>query len=100
MFVDDSLVTFDVVDGHAVLSLAVDVPAELDADGWSALVKQTLIVADGPGDAGYLVKRLDTNGTDRAPDGWDAAVERRDALTLVFGARRDGPSRELPLVTP
>lgn len=50
MFVQDSLAMFQIVEGHAVLTLAVDVPSQLNADGWSVLVKQTLVVADGPGD--------------------------------------------------
>ena len=47
--------------------------------------RATLVVFDGPDDdEGFLLRRLDANGLDRAPPDWDAAVEHhRDAWLVV-----------------
>ncbi len=92
-------VTFELDDGAAVLRLDVPPPpsSELDTDGWSAMVRLTLVVADGPGDIGYLVNRLGPDLVDPAAEGWDHAAERDGAITVVFGAGPESPHRRLHL---
>jgi hypothetical protein len=57
-------------------------------DGWSFLNRATLLVVDGPGDEGFLLPRMITEGDDLAPEGWDTAVAGTGSVTIVGpGAR-------------
>ena len=76
---------FEIRDGAPVLALGVDVPDSLDAADWGVMNRLTLIVVDGPGDAGFLLPRM-TPGGDAAPDGWDDAVDSAGGVQVVFGA--------------
>ena len=51
-FVERERVTFELADDGPMLRLDVASPPAnvLEADGWSALVRPTLVVADGPRD--------------------------------------------------
>jgi hypothetical protein len=99
-FVERGQVTFEVADSGPLLRLDVAPPpaSVLEGEGWSALVRLTLVVADGPGDTGYLVKRVERDSEDLAPKGWEEAVDRERALTVVFGQGDDAPRRKIPLV--
>jgi hypothetical protein len=71
-FVPPEQCSFSVDDGDAVIRLAgVTVSA---TQGWSLLNRATLVVVDGPGDEGFLVRRASPDGSDSAPDGWDSSV--------------------------
>ena|SRR5688572_8549981 len=71
-FVPPEHCSFSLDDGEAVIALTgVTVTA---TEGWSLLNRLTLIVVDGPGDEGFLVRRASADGTDHAPAGWDSSV--------------------------
>ena len=78
-------VRFELHDGAPVVTLdGVTVTTE---DGWSILVRPTLVVVDGPGDDGFLLRRATAQG-DAAPAAWDAAVDRAGGATVsTSGAR-------------
>ena len=57
-----------------------------------------MVVADGPGDTGYLVLRLGRDDEDLAPTGWHEAVDRERAVTVVFGHDDDAPRREVAVI--
>jgi hypothetical protein len=72
-FVPPEQCSFSLADGDAVITLTgVTVSAQ---EGWSLLNRATLLVVDGPGDEGFLVRRASPDGSDIAPAGWDASVE-------------------------
>ena len=75
---------FEIRDGAPVLALAVEVPADDAAGEWSLLNRLTLVVVDGPGDAGFLLPRMAAGG-DAAPEGWDEAVDRAGGSHVIFG---------------
>jgi hypothetical protein len=99
-FVERERVTFEIAEGEPVLRLDVSPPSPsvLDADGWSALVKRTLVVADGPSETGYLVRRVGHDLADAAPEGWEEAARRKCTITVVFGNGHDATRRKMPLV--
>ena len=71
-FVPPEQCSFSVEDGDAVITLTgVTVSAK---EGWSLLNRPTLVVVDGPGDEGFLVRRASPDGSDSAPAGWDSSV--------------------------
>jgi hypothetical protein len=71
-FVPPEQCSFSLEDGDAVIALTgVTVSA---TEGWSLLNRATLVVVDGPGDEGFLVRRASGDGTDHAPAGWDSSV--------------------------
>lgn len=72
-FVAPDRVSFHILDGLPSISLTGDI-AVGSVEGWSVLNRLTVIVVDGPGDEGLLIKRLDPDGSDLAPAGWDEAV--------------------------
>jgi hypothetical protein len=74
---------FEVRDAVPVLTLAVDVPGEVVDGPWALMNRLTLVVVDGPGDAGFLLPRL-TPGGDAAPAGWDEAVDRAGGSHVAF----------------
>jgi hypothetical protein len=53
-----------------------------DTDGWSVLNRATVVVVDGPGDEGFLLARLTPSQGDRAPAGWDEAVDVHNAVVV------------------
>ena len=55
----------------------------LSAEGWSFLNRATLLVADGPGDEGFLLSRVGPDG-DAAPAGWDDAVASTGSVRLLI----------------
>jgi len=61
---------FEVRDGVPVIVLAVDPPERVVEGEWSVFSRMTMLVIDGPGDAGFLLPRLGPHG-DIAPAGWD-----------------------------
>jgi hypothetical protein len=63
--------------------------------GWSVLPRLTLVVVDGPGDEGFLLRRMDRTGADHAPPGWDDAVDRHGGVWLALD---DGDSIFAPIV--
>ncbi|MFC7481693.1 hypothetical protein ACFQX7_18875 [Luedemannella flava] len=72
--------TLELRDGVPVITLAVEVPAEDLTGEWSVLNRLMMLVVDGPGDAGFLCRRLGPEG-DLAPAGWDEAFDRPRAPT-------------------
>jgi hypothetical protein len=56
-----------------------------EGEGWSFLNRATLLVVDGPGDEGFLLRRLGDDGQDLAPDGWDEAVASASTVEVVAG---------------
>ena len=71
-FVPPRQCSFSLEEGDAVITLTgVTVSA---TEGWSLLNRATLVVVDGPGDEGFLVRRASPDGSDHAPAGWDASV--------------------------
>jgi hypothetical protein len=79
---------FELREGTPVLTLSVDPPAELTAGDWGVMSRLTMVVVDGPGDAGFLLPRL-TPGGDAAPDGWDEAIDRVGGSHVLFGSGED-----------
>lgn len=85
-YLEPEQVRFELVDGMPTIRLT-DVTLD-EPSGWSVLNRRTLVVVDGPGDEGFLLKRLDDEQGDLAPDGWDDAVAERGAVDVVIpGAR-------------
>ena len=82
---------FEIQDGTPVLALAVEVPADVAAAEWTVLNRLTMVVVDGPGDAGFLLPRMKPDG-DAAPEGWDEAVDRAGGSHVVFGAGDNAPT--------
>jgi len=75
---------FEIRAGAPVLALDVDAPAALDDDKWGVMNRLTMVVVDGPGDAGFLLPRMTPAG-DAAPDGWDEAVDQAGGVRVHFG---------------
>ncbi|MEV4705764.1 hypothetical protein [Actinoplanes sp. NPDC049316] len=82
---------FVVRDGAPTVALSVDVPADVITGEWSLINRLTLVVVDGPGDAGFLLPRLTPAG-DAAPEGWDEAVDRAGGSHVAFGADAGAPT--------
>jgi len=76
----------DLADGVPTITLADAQPSS--TEGWSVLNRLTLLVVDGPGDEGYLLPRLNGNGGDAAPAGWDDSVERHSGVDVVANGVR------------
>jgi hypothetical protein len=82
---------FEVRDGVPVIVLAVD-PRAGAADGeWSVLSRMTMLIVDGPGEAGFLLPRFGSEGS-VTPAGWDDAVDRASGSYVVFGTGADAPT--------
>ena len=79
-FLEPDRFSLDLADGVPTVTL-VDAQAS-STQGWSVVNRLTLLVVDGPGDEGYLLPRLDGNGADLAPTGWDASVERHGGVEV------------------
>lgn len=82
---------FEVRDGVPVVVLAVDPPERVVEGEWSVFSRMTMLVIDGPGDAGFLLPRLGPHG-DIAPAGWDEAMDRYTGCHVVFGTSPDAPA--------
>lgn len=74
-----------------MITLRVHVPADIAVGQWSLLNRATLLVVDGPGDAGFLLPRIGPAG-DLAPVGWDPAVEHAAGAHVVFGDEAGAPA--------
>ncbi|MDT5027910.1 MAG: hypothetical protein QOE61_4336 [Micromonosporaceae bacterium] len=84
-FLAPDAVDFSWQDQLPLLRLAVDQPEPaIGATGWSVLIRATMCVVDGPGDAGFLVARLGPGG-DLAPEAWGDAVDRAGGCLVGFG---------------
>ena len=71
-FVPPEQCAFSLAGEEAVITLTgVTVDA---TEGWSLLNRRTLVVIDGPGDEGFLLRRAGAEGSDEAPPGWDETV--------------------------
>ncbi len=75
---------FEIQNGTPVLALAVEVPADPAAE-WTFVNRLTMVVVDGPGDAGFVLPRMTPDG-DTAPEGWDEAVDRAGGSHVIFGS--------------
>jgi hypothetical protein len=84
-FVPPECCAFEVADGRAIVRVS-GFSVE-NGDGWSVFPRLTLVVVDGPGDEGFLLRRTDPTGADRAPPGWDEAVEDRGGVWFFVDAR-------------
>jgi hypothetical protein len=69
-FLPPDAARFEIRDGAPLITLAVGVPEDVAAGEWSLMNRLTLLVVDGPGDAGFLLPRLAGTG-DSAPQGWE-----------------------------
>lgn len=54
-----------------------------NTSGWSFLNRATLLVVDGPGEEGFLLRRMDSPDADLAPEGWDEAVASTGSVRLL-----------------
>jgi hypothetical protein len=81
-FVPPESSTFRIEEGGAFAELAGATVAS--PVGWSLLSRATMVVLDGPGDEGFLLRRCDRLGGDRAPPDWDAAVERHGGAWMLL----------------
>lgn len=52
-------------------------------EGWSFLNRTTLLVVDGPGEDGFLLRRIAGSGEDLAPDRWDDVVASAGAVRVL-----------------
>src|ERR1044072_6020387 len=95
-FVPPESCAFEIVNGQAVVRLS-GFTVE-DDNGWSVLPRLTLVVVDGPGDEGFLLRRMDLTGADPAPPGWDYAVEAHGRMAHGRRARANlrAPDRLTP----
>jgi hypothetical protein len=59
-----------------------------NTNGWSFLNRATLLVVDGPGEEGFLLRRMDSPGADLAPEGWDEAVASTGSVRLLASGVR------------
>jgi hypothetical protein len=84
-FLTPDAARFELTDGQPVLVLLADPPAE--AGEWSLFSRATMLVADGPGDEGFVLPRL---GAD-VPAGWDEAVTVAGGAEIRFGAQPSAP---------
>jgi hypothetical protein len=91
MFLQPEAVALQLRDGLPVITLAVDMPTDVAAGNWSVLNRLTVVVVDGPGQAGFLFPRLGPGG-DLAPPGWDDAFERAAGCHVVFGTAPGAPT--------
>lgn len=82
---------FELHDGVPVMTLAVEPPAVVTDGEWTVLSRMTMVIVDGPGEAGFLVPRLGPEG-DVAPAGWDDAVDRLSGTHVIFGTTADAPT--------
>lgn len=57
-------------------------------EGWSFLNRTTLLVADGPGEEGFLLPRRTGSGEDLAPERWDETVASTGTVRLVAPGTR------------
>ena len=85
-FVDPDHATLSIEDGEPTIALR-DVEAS-SAEGWTFLNRATLVVIDGPGDEGFLLRRLEGQGSDVAPAGWDEAVASHGSVTVLASGTR------------
>ncbi|MFC7485395.1 hypothetical protein ACOCJ7_02625 [Knoellia sp. CPCC 206453] len=85
-FVDPDHVALTLRDGEPTITLR-DVEVS-SAEVWSFLNRATLLVVDGPGDEGFLLRRLDGQGNDVAPAGWDDAVASHGSVTVLASGTR------------
>ena len=88
-FLPPEFVRLELNDDEPVIRLSVDVPAGIEADGWSLMSRATVWVIDGPGETGYLIPRFGI----QAPAGWDEAVARTAGSLVIFGFEPDTRSR-------
>ncbi len=84
--VDPDQATLSIEEGEPTIALR-DVEVS-SAEGWSFLNRATLLVVDGPGDEGFLLRRLDGQGSDVAPAGWDDAVTANGSVTVLASGTR------------
>ncbi|MEJ3750823.1 hypothetical protein WEI85_47320 [Actinomycetes bacterium KLBMP 9797] len=83
-FLPPEAARFEIRGGVPVITLAVDPPAAAADGEWSMLSRMTMLIVDGPGEAGFLLPRLGPDG-DVTPPGWDDAVDRLSGSHVVFG---------------
>ena len=85
-FLESDRVTLTLPEGVPTVELR-DVEVS-GAEGWSFLNKATMLVVDGPGDEGFLLRRVGADGADAAPDGWDDAAAAHGSVTVVASGER------------
>ncbi|MET7402578.1 hypothetical protein ABZS66_54770 [Dactylosporangium sp. NPDC005572] len=88
IFLPPEAAHFAVTAGAPVITLDVEPPPALAEGEWSLLNRLTMLVVDGPADAGYLLPRLGA----ATPPGWDDAVERAAGSHVVFGTTPNAPT--------
>lgn len=77
--------TMSIADGTP--TIAMHEATVTSSEGWSFLNRATLLVADGPGEEGFLMPRMTGSGEDLAPERWDEAVaSTRSVRLLTSGA--------------
>ena len=54
-----------------------------NTEGWSFLNRATLLVADGPGEEGFLLPRMAGPDVDLAPELWDETVASAGSVRLL-----------------
>lgn len=59
-----------------------------NTSGWSFLNRATLLVVDGPGEEGFLLRRMDSPDADLAPRRWDEAVASTGSVRLLASGVR------------
>jgi hypothetical protein len=79
---DSDRVTMSLAEGVPTVELR-DVEAS-GTQGWSFLNRATMLV----GDEGFLVRRLERDGADLAPPGWDDAVASHGSVAVIASGTR------------
>jgi len=59
-----------------------------NTSGWSFLNRATLLVLDGPGDEGFLLRRMESADADLTPERWDEAVASTGSVRLLASGVR------------
>jgi hypothetical protein len=81
LFLQSDQFTMSIDDGTP--SIALHDATVSSTEGWSFLNRATLLVADGPGEDGFLLPRMTGSGEDQAPERWDEAVASTGWVRLL-----------------
>jgi len=78
--------TMSIADGTPTIALHEATVSS--TEGWSFLNRATLLVADGPGEEGFLMPRMTSSGEDLAPERWDESVTSTGSVWLLASGSR------------
>jgi hypothetical protein len=81
LFLKSDQFTMSIDDGMPTIALHGATVSS--TEGWSFLNRATLLVADGPGEDGFLLPRMTGSGQDLAPERWEEAVASAGSVRLL-----------------